>query len=98
MYVATHLCICLLCQGEGDQRSAAPTIHLARHPHMVCQKKSPKNYVITIPPPPLKIDDFQGPQLVVRTGRLLTLLLKVGPVVILWPLLVNVVMSILAKR
>ena len=51
-----------------------------------------------ITPPPLKIDDFQGPQLVVRTGRLLTLLLKVGPVVILWPLLVNVVMSILAKR
>ena len=44
------------------------------------------------------IGDSQGPQLVVRTGRLLTLLLKVGPIVILWPLAVNVVVSILIKR
>ncbi len=40
----------------------------------------------------------QVPRLVTRTGRFLTLLMKAGPLLAIWPVVVSVVMAIIKRR
>ena len=41
---------------------------------------------------------IQQPQLIVRRGRVLTLLIRLGPLLVIWPLIVNLIMLYLSKR